>query len=116
MKKTSIFFLVLIAVAVGIIIATFGKISTYETFTTAAENSGNIYHVIGTLDEGHTVQYGATSDAHDFIFFAKDKRGTLQKVIFNGALPQDFDKSKQLALTGYIKNGLFYCNDIQIRG
>lgn len=116
MKKTSILFLVLIAVATGIIIATFGKISTYETFTTANENKGHIYHIIGTLDQRHAVQYDTAGDPHNFSFFVRDKKGTLQKVVFNHALPQDFDKSKQLALTGYIKDDLFYCNDIQIRG
>ena len=31
-------------------------------------------------------------------------------------LPADFDESKQLALTGYIKDSAFYCDKILIRG
>lgn len=115
MKKASILILVLIAAAIGIVVASFGKFSTYETFASAAEKPGNTYHVVGYLDKGQDQQYDPIKDPNNFTFFAKDKKGAIHKVIFNGARPQDFEKSEQLVMTGYMKDGSFHCSKIQMK-
>ena len=115
MKKASILILVLIAAAIGIVVASFGKFSTYETFASASENPGNTYHVVGVLDKGQAQQYDPIKDPNNFTFFAKDKKGSSHKVIFNGARPQDFEKSEQLVMTGYMKDGNFHCSKIQMK-
>ena len=115
MKKASILVLVLIAAAIGIVVASFGKFSTYETFASAAEKPESTFHVVGFLDTSKAQQYDPVRDANNFTFFAKDKKGAIHKVIFNGARPQDFEKSEQLVMTGYMKNGDFHCSKIQMK-
>lgn len=115
MKKASILILVLIASAIGIVVASFGKFSTYETFASAAEKPESTFHVVGFLDTAQAQQYDPIKDPNNFIFFAKDKKGATHKVIFNGARPQDFEKSEQLVMTGYMKDGNFHCSKIQMK-
>lgn len=115
MKKASIVILVLIAAAIGILVASFGKFSTYETFASASEKPGSTFHVVGFLDTSRAQQYDPIKDPNSFIFFAKDKKGAIHKVIFNGARPQDFEKSEQLVMTGFMKDGDFHCNKIQMK-
>lgn len=115
MKKASIVILVLIAAAIGIVVASFGKFSTYETFASAAEKPESTFHVVGFLDTAQAQQYDPIKDPNNFTFFAKDKKGATHKVIFNGARPQDFEKSEQLVMTGYMKDGNFHCSKIQMK-
>jgi cytochrome c-type biogenesis protein CcmE len=114
-KKASIVILVLIAAAIGIVVASFGKFSTYETFASAAEKPESTFHVVGFLDTAQAQQYDPIKDPNNFTFFAKDKKGATHKVIFNGARPQDFEKSEQLVMTGYMKEGNFHCSKIQMK-
>lgn len=114
-KKASILILVLIAAAIGIVVASFGNFSTYETFASASEKPGNTYHVVGFLDKGQAQQYDPVKDPNYFSFYAKDKKGATHKVIFNGSRPQDFEKSEQLVMTGYMKDGHFHCSKIQMK-
>lgn len=115
MKKASILVLVLIAASIGIIVASFGKFSTYETFASASEKPGNTFHVVGYLDKDGSQQYDPVKDPNYFSFYAKDKDGITHKVIFNGSRPQDFEKSEQLVMTGFMKDGNFHCEKIQMK-
>lgn len=115
MKKASILILVLIAAAIGVVIGSYGKFSTYETFASAAEKPESTLVVVGSLDTTKGQQYDPIKDPNNFTFFAKDKKGATHKVIFNGTKPQDFERSEQLVMTGYMKNGDFHCSKIQMK-
>lgn len=116
MKKASILILILIAAAIAAIVSSFGQFSTYETFASASEKQGTIFHVVGFLDTtAGKEQYDPLKDPNFFTFFAKDKKGATHKVIFNGARPQDFEKSEQLVMKGYMKDGNFHCSQIQMK-
>ncbi len=116
MKKASILILILIAAAIAVIVSTFGQFSTYETFASASEKQGTVFHVVGFLDTvAGQQQYDPVKDPNYFTFFAKDKKGITQKVIFNGAKPQDFERSEQLVMKGYMKDGTFHCSQIQMK-
>lgn len=115
MKKASILILVLIAAAIGFVVASFGKFSTYETFASASEKPSSTFHVVGYLDTAQAQQYDPIKDPNNFTFFARDKKGATHRVIFNGSRPQDFEKSEQLVMTGYMKDGDFHCNKIQMK-
>lgn len=115
MKKASILILVLIATAIGIVVGSYGKFSTYETFASAAEKPESTFHVVGFLDTTKGQQYDPIKDPNNFTFFAKDKKGATHKVIFNGTKPQDFERSEQLVMTGYMKDGNFHCSKIQMK-
>ena len=99
MKKTHIIALILIAAAVGYILFSSGDFSTYETFKSASE-ADKIHHVVGTLVKDKPLEYEPQKDPNHFAFYMEDKNGEVQKVIFKGAKPQDFERSEQIVLTG----------------
>lgn len=115
MKKSSIIVLVLIAVIIGVIVSSFGSFSSYETFASANDREGKSLMVMGTLDTSQQMIYDPMLDANKFVFYAKDKKGEAQRVIFHGTKPQDFERSEQLVMTGYMKGGDFHCEKIQMK-
>jgi cytochrome c-type biogenesis protein CcmE len=115
MKRTHIVLLVLVAAAVCIIVSMFGDFSTYETFASASKEPGKKYHVIGVLAKDKGMVYDPVKDPNHFTFYVEDKAGNVNKVIFNGAKPVDIEKSEQIVMMGYIKEGTFHCNRIQMK-
>jgi cytochrome c-type biogenesis protein CcmE len=115
MKKTQIVLLILIVVALSVLVSVFGDFSTYETFASAAKQPGKNYYVIGMLQKDKEMVYDPTKDANHFSFFAKDKAGNLNKVIFNGEKPRDIEKSEQIVMLGYLDGGTFHCSRIQMK-
>jgi len=74
MKRSSILGLVVIAVAISIIIATYSKSSTYGSFNDARQTTEEL-RVVGQLDKSKELYYDATKDANYFSFFVKDNKG-----------------------------------------
>ncbi len=115
MKKANIFILVLIAVAIGVVVSSFGEFSTYETFTSALEKPDTDLHVVGYLDTTQSQHYNPIEDPNFFSFYATDKKGNTHQVVFKGAKPQDFERSEQLVMTGRMRDGVFHCDKIQMK-
>src|ERR1700744_3142035 len=115
MKKTHIVLLVLIIVSITVIISVFADFSTYETFSSASKQPGKTYYVIGMLQKDKTMEYDPKKDPNHFIFYAKDKAGNLNKVIFNGEKPRDIEKSEQIVMMGYEEGATFHCSRIQMK-
>ena len=115
MKKTHIVLLVLVVVAIAVLVSVFGDFSTYETFTSASRQPGKSYYVIGMLQKDKEMLYDPTKDANHFSFYAKDKAGNTNKVIFNGEKPRDIEKSEQIVMLGYLDGGTFHCSRIQMK-
>jgi len=115
MKKTHIVLLLLIVAAIVIIVSSFGSLSSYETFATAAMHPGKKLYVIGYLQKDKEMVYDPKVDENHFSFFAKDKAGDMHKVIFNGEKPRDIEKSEQIVMMGYDDGGTFHCSRIQMK-
>src|SRR5690606_30903488 len=115
MKRSHILILVLIAVAISVIVSSFGDFSTYETFSSAAKNEGKSYHVIGFLEKDKPMIYDPVKDPNRFEFFVKDKGGKINKVIFSGAKPTDIERSEQIVMAGYMEGETFRCKKIQMK-
>jgi cytochrome c-type biogenesis protein CcmE len=115
MKKSHIVLLVLIVAAIAVIVSVFGDFSTYETFASAAKQPGKSYYVIGWLQKDKEMDYDPVKDANHFTFYAKDKAGNLNKVIFNGEKPRDIEKSEQIVMMGYLDGDTFHCSRIQMK-
>ena len=111
MKKSSIFGLIVIAIAIAIIISTYSSSSTYGTFTDA-QKTENELHVLGHLDKSKELYYDATKDANYFSFFLKDSKGIECKVVFVGTKPQDFERSEQVVLVGQMVGKEFHATQI----
>ncbi len=115
MKKTHIVLLILIVAAISVLVSAFGNFSTYETFASASKQAGKKIYVIGYLEKDKEMEYDPKKDPNHFIFYAKDKAGNMNKVIFNGEKPRDIEKSEQIVMMGYEDAGTFHCSRIQMK-
>jgi cytochrome c-type biogenesis protein CcmE len=113
MKKSAIIGIVVIAIAIGVIVATYGSTSSYGSFADA--KNGSELHVIGSLDKQKELYYDAHKDANYFSFYMKDKKGNESKVIFTGTKPEDFERSEQIVLVGQMVNNEFHASHIQMK-
>jgi cytochrome c-type biogenesis protein CcmE len=114
MKKTSIFGIVVIAIAIAIIICTYGSASSYGTFKDAQNTSGEL-HIIGHVDRQKDMVYDATKDANYFSFYMRDTIGNECKVVYTSTKPEDFDKSDKIVLVGKMSNNEFHASTILLK-
>lgn len=122
MKKSHIFVIIVIAVAIGVIISTAGDASSYVTFDQAAEmaaagNSKSI-HVVGELkkdEQGHVVGIMPGADQVSFSFIMVDDNKKEQVVIYNEPMPQDFTRSEKVVVIGGYSGDTFRANKILLK-
>ena len=100
MKLRYIIALVLIALAIGAIVSTYGDASTYVDFATAMSNPKQQYHVVGELNRDKPMEYHPERDANRFSFYMLDSLNYEMKVIYNNSKPQDFEKSEKIVIVG----------------
>ena len=124
MKKTHIIGIVIIALAIGIIMTTAGDASTYVSFKEAKElaleGSSKKVHVVGRLKKdpaGHIVgmEYDAVKDPNYFSFILSDTNKLEQRVVYFNPMPQDFERSEQVVITGNMKNDVFVADKILLK-
>lgn len=116
MKKTHIVLLVLIAAAIGVLIASMGDLSTYDSIESARNKKGSFVHLIAKLDKDKTVQYDALKDPNYLSFHVVDSLGASTKVIYlKGQPPTDMEKSERMVLKGSMNDTAFLCDDILIK-
>jgi cytochrome c-type biogenesis protein CcmE len=100
MNKTHIIAIVVIAIAIAAIMTTIADSSTYADFTQASKNPDDEFHVVGKLDKEKPLEYAPEKNANLFTFYLKDTEGVERKVLYNGAKPQDFERSEQVVIVG----------------
>ncbi|MGN8072042.1 cytochrome c maturation protein CcmE [Mucilaginibacter sp. SG564] len=114
MKKSAIFGLVVIAIAIAVIISVYSNSSTYGSFSDATKTTSEL-HIVGHLNKTKQLYYDATKDANYFSFYMKDNKGEERKVIFTGTKPEDFERSEQLVLTGTMVGQEFHASKILMK-
>ena len=114
MKKSSIFGLVIIAIAIAVIISVYSSSSTYGSFEDA-RNTESELQVKGALNKQKERHYDATTNANYFSFYMKDAKGQECKVIFSGTKPQDFERSQDIVLTGKMQGNEFHASKILMK-
>ena len=114
MKKSSIFGLVIIAIAIAVIISVYTDSSSYGSFGDAKNTDAEL-HVVGHLNKEKELFYDATKDANYFSFYMKDNKGKECKVVFIGTKPQDFERSEQIVLTGQMRGNEFHASKILMK-
>lgn len=115
MKKTHIFILVFVVAAIGVILSLFANTSTYTDFSAAVDNPGKEFHVIGKLVKDKPIVYDTKVDANKFTFYMTDQKGVERLVTYNGAKPQDFEKSEQVVVIGKIENNAFLASSLLLK-
>jgi cytochrome c-type biogenesis protein CcmE len=115
MKKNHIIIIVLIAVSIGAIMGTLADSSTYASFSTAFNNQGREYHVVGKADLTKPHLYEPEKNANLFSFFLIDNEGSEKLVQYKGPKPQDFEMSEQIVITGEAKDSIFVAEKILMK-
>jgi cytochrome c-type biogenesis protein CcmE len=115
MKKSHIFAIVLIAVAIGAILSTVASSGTYSDFSSAEKNKDMDFHVNGKLNKAKDIHYNPEENANLFTFYMVDKKGVERKVLYNGSKPQDFEKSDEIVLVGRCTGDDFLAKSILLK-
>lgn len=114
MRKSAIIGLITIAICVGVLFSLNADTSSYSTFKEAAKESRE-FHVMGYWEKEKGMYYDAQKDANHFEFHMKDAGGMVNKVVYNGTKPQDFERSEKLVLIGEMRNNTFYASKILMK-
>ncbi|MBS0000790.1 MAG: cytochrome c maturation protein CcmE [Cyclobacteriaceae bacterium] len=122
MKKTHIFGIVIIAIAVMMIIITAGDASTYVSFTQAKkmadDGNNNKIHVVGQLKKdmsGKVEELFPSEDMLSVSFTMIDNEGREQRVYYNEPMPPDLVKSEQVVVIGSFNEDLFIADKILLK-
>lgn len=115
MKKTHILGIIVIAVAIGVILSMVTDAATYADFQTAEKAIGEQFQVVGELNKDKQIAYAPKTNANQFSFYMIDQKGTEKKVVFNGAKPQDFERSEQVVITGSFSGEDFHADKILMK-
>jgi len=115
MKKLYIVAIVILLVAIGVIIMTLKKTTTYSDFAESAANQNTEFHIVGKLDKTQPEVYDPTINTDEFSFYLTDNKGLTRQVVLHKSKPQDFDKSEQIVLIGKMQNDVFHANDILLK-
>lgn len=122
MKKSHFFVVIIIAVAIGIIVATAGDASTYVTFEQAYQLASNgqakEIHVVGSLKKnaaGDVVGIIPGADKVSFEFLLIDEKGREQKVLYNEPMPPDFLRSEKVVVIGKYAGNRFVASKILLK-
>lgn len=115
MKRSHIYAIIIIAIAVGALMSTLADSSTYATFVSASKRPDKSFHVVGHLNKDKPQEYDPQTDADLFSFYLIDSEGSEKKVILHKARPQDFEKSEQIVVIGKMQENDFVASDILMK-
>ncbi|HXD94854.1 MAG TPA: cytochrome c maturation protein CcmE [Bacteroidia bacterium] len=116
MRKDHIIIIVVVAVAIGAIIALLlpGG-STYADFKQAANNPDTEFHVVGKRDKDKPTEYNPAVNTDEFTFYLVDNNGEERKVVLHKNKPQDFERAEQIVLIGKMQGAEFHAKDILMK-
>jgi len=117
MKKSYIFAIGVIAIAIAIIVSTTGDASSYVTFDEAKESDAKV-HVVGTLpkdDNGDVIGIYPSEDKLSFSFVMLDEKSQKQEVYYNQPMPTDFKRSEQVVIVGGFQGDVFVADKILLK-
>jgi cytochrome c-type biogenesis protein CcmE len=115
MKKTHIIAILVMAVAIGFILSSVSKSSSYAEFDEAFTNPGKEYHVVGTLDKTAEIIYNPEVNANLTQFTMIDAVGEKRKVMLNKSKPQDFERSESVVVIGKAKGDEFHASEMLMK-
>jgi cytochrome c-type biogenesis protein CcmE len=115
MKRTHLFFLLVIVAAIAGLLVFSADFSTYDTVASAQQKQGKFVHLIAKLDKTEPVQYDPINNPNYLSFYAVDSLGGKTKVVYHNSKPTDLEKSERIVLKGKMENDHFECKDILLK-
>lgn len=114
MRKSAIIGLITIAICIGFLVSLNADTDSYSNFADA-KKSQKEEHVMGYWEQSQGMYYDAVKDPNHFAFHMRDEKGVVNKVVLNGAKPQDFERSEKLVLIGQMHGDTFYASKILMK-
>lgn len=115
MKKTHLFGLIFIVIALGVIISTVYNADTYASFSDARLHPGREFHIIGTLNRSRPVIEKVEENALILSFYMNDRDGNESEVIYFGSKPTDFEQSDEVVLIGRFESDRFIASSLLLK-
>ncbi len=112
MKPKVIILIALLAVAVAVVISTYGDVSTSATFSEADSNPDKEFHITGKLLKDKPIEYDPIKDPNYFTFYLEDKNGDVKKVVSNEPKLQDFELTETVTMIGMSQGETFKANKV----
>lgn len=113
MKKSHIILIVVVAVLIGGILATFQDASTFVDFELAEANKGESYTVVGQLNTESEIHFNPQTTMLRFRAF--DKNGQERTVYYNNPKPTDFERSEEITMKGFATDTAFIASEILMK-
>ena len=121
MKKSHIFGIIVIAIAISVIVSTAGDASSYVSFSEAKslaeKGSKTQIHVVGTLKKvgEEIIGIEESPDKLSFKFLMVDENQNEQIVLHPNPIPQDFRRSEQVVIVGSYHDDTFIAEKILLK-
>src|SRR5574343_1470126 len=115
MKKTHVILLVVIAIAIGGLLALSADFSTYDTIQSAREKQGKYVHLIAKLDRTSPIEYDPAKNPNYLAFTATDSLGGMTKVVYRNTKPTELEHSERVVLKGKMQGEVFECSEILLK-
>lgn len=111
MKNKYIIGGMIIVVFIGIMALLFTQtnIKYEENFSNISSNSGTVKATGSWVKEK---SYQIDMEKNLFTFYIKDYKGNELKVVYNGTMPNNFESSTSVVVTGKYMNNTFHATDI----
>lgn len=111
MKNKYMFGGVIIVVFLGVMIYLFTQTNvSYESNVTKVMQSEKTIKATGSWVKERN--YEIDKQNNIFSFYLKDDQGNMMKVIYHGTIPNNFESSTSVVVTGKYHNGAFHATDI----
>ena len=82
----------------------------YESSFAKVMGAGKIVKATGSWVKEK--KYDMDKQNKTFSFYMKDDGGNVMKVVYSGAMPNNFESSKSIVVTGKFQDGVFHASDI----
>ncbi|MDH7605079.1 MAG: cytochrome c maturation protein CcmE [Melioribacter sp.] len=111
MKNKYLFGGIIIVVFLGIMIYLFTQTNVqYESSFVKVMQSGKTVKATGTWLKERSYEFDKENKI--FSFYIKDENGNIMKVVYHGVIPNNFESSTSVVVTGKYSNGVFHATDI----
>jgi cytochrome c-type biogenesis protein CcmE len=101
----------IIVVFLGVMVYLFTQTNVqYEASFAKVIESGKTVKATGTWVKEKNYELDKTNNM--FTFYMKDPEGNMMKVMYHGSMPNNFESSTSIVVTGKFKDGNFHASDI----
>ncbi|MEW6195262.1 MAG: cytochrome c maturation protein CcmE [Bacteroidota bacterium] len=111
MKNKYLFGGAIIVIFLGVMIYLFTQTNVqYESSFVKIMESGKTVKATGSWVKENG--YEINKEKKIFAFYMKDENGSMMRVMYHGTMPNNFESSTSVVVTGKYQDGIFHATDI----